>query len=155
MKLSEIISKNNIIVQLDAKSKQQVLKELARALADQEDDLDPAHVTRVLEERERIQSTAIDQGIAIPHGKSAFVSRLLACLGRSVTGVDFDSTDGQPTHLFFGLMAPENSRGEHLKALARVSRLLGDPYYRKVLVEAKDAEAMLGVIHMFEESQES
>ena len=79
-----------------------------------------------MNERERLGSTAIGDGIAIPHGKLRGISRILGVFGRSPQGVDFDSLDGNPTHLFFLLVAPEDSASLHLKALARVSRLFKD-----------------------------
>jgi PTS system nitrogen regulatory IIA component len=84
--------------------------------------------------------------VAIPHGKLDAVGKLVACVGRSRTGVDFDSIDGQPTHIFFVLVAPENSTGIHLKALARISRLFKDPEFRARLLAAPDAAGMFKVI---------
>lgn len=146
MKITEILTENQIIEELNAGDKPSVVRELAEALARGDRNLQPTLVARVLMDRERIQSTAIDAGIAIPHGKSALATRLTACLARSRDGIDFESTDGGPTHLFFALVAPENSKGTHLKALARVSKLLGNPAHRRELMEAPDAETMYRVI---------
>jgi len=126
-----------------------VIRELADHLA--------AHVTgpqkidrevlaKVLLERERLASTAIGEGVAIPHGKLDAVGKLVAVVGRATEGVDFDSMDGRPTHLFFVLVAPENSTGVHLKALARISRLFKDPEFRTRLMQAKDAQDIYRVI---------
>jgi PTS system nitrogen regulatory IIA component len=146
MKISEILTENQIIEEIDATDKTSVVRELAKGLARGDRNLQPNLVARVLMDRERIQSTAIDAGIAIPHGKSAMATRLTACLARSRDGIDFESSDGGPTHLFFALVAPENSKGTHLKALARVSKLLGNPAHRRKLMEAPDAETMFRVI---------
>src|SRR5690606_10900224 len=102
--------------------------------------------TRVLAEREELASTAIGDGVAIPHGKLAQVGEIVACLGRSRAGIDFGSMDGQPTHLFFVMVAPENSTGAHLKALARISRVFKDAQFRRHLLDAPDAEAMYQII---------
>ena len=101
---------------------------------------------RVLVDREQLASTAIGEGVAIPHGKLPTVGEIVACLGRAPGGVDFDSMDGQPTFLFFVLVAPENSTGAHLKALARISRVFKDADFRRRLLAADDADAMYRVI---------
>ncbi len=93
----------------------------------------------MLNERERLGSTAIGDGIAIPHGKIRGITQILGAFGRSTRGLDFDSLDGNPTHLFFLLIAPEESTSLHLKALARVSRLFKDGAFRQHLLEARDA----------------
>ena len=90
----------------------------------------PERLVEVLWERERLGSTAIGDGIAIPHGKLPALKSVLGAFGRHVAGVDFESLDGSPTQLFFLLVAPEDSVGQHLKALARVSRLLKDRGFR-------------------------
>ena len=100
-------------------------------------------MTAVLAERERLGSTAIGDGIAIPHGKLPKVTKILGTFGRHVQGVDFESLDGNPTHLFFMLVAPEDSTSLHLKALARVSRLLRDGNFREKLLSAPDSERTL------------
>ncbi|MDH4267535.1 MAG: PTS sugar transporter subunit IIA, partial [Deltaproteobacteria bacterium] len=94
----------------------------------------------ILLERESLGSTGIGEGVAIPHGKSKEVKRLLASFGRSLAGMDFQAMDGKPTHLFFLLVAPENSAGIHLKALARISRLMKDNVFRKRLMEVNSGE---------------
>ena len=93
-------------------------------------------LSKVLIEREQLASTAIGEGVAIPHGKLGAVGEIVACLGRAPTGVEFDSMDGQPTYLFFVLVAPESSTGAHLKALARISRVFKDPEFRRRLLAA-------------------
>src|SRR5262249_61440429 len=93
----------------------------------------------VLNERERLGSTAIGDGIAIPHGKLRGIGQILGVFGRSSGGIDFDSLDGNPPQLFFLLVAPEDSASLHLKALARVSRLFKDGGFRQRLLDAADA----------------
>src|SRR6185503_21035524 len=105
-------------------------EEMAGCLADCYRQLDRQKVLDVLLERERISTTAIGEGVAIPHGKLAGVDRVLGAFARSPEGVDFASLDGGPTHLFFALIAPENAAADHLKALARISRLLKDEAFR-------------------------
>ncbi len=149
MKIVDFVGPELIVPQLAAHEKSAVIRELADHLA--------AHVTgpqkidrevlaKVLLERERLASTAIGEGVAIPHGKLDAVGKLVAVVGRAPEGVDFDSMDGRPTHLFFVLVAPENSTGVHLKALARISRLFKDPEFRTRLMQAKDAQDIFRVI---------
>ena len=149
MKIVDFVGPELIVPQLAAHEKSAVIRELADHLA--------AHVTgpqkidrevlaKVLLERERLASTAIGEGVAIPHGKLDAVGKLVAVVGRAPDGVDFDSMDGRPTHLFFVLVAPENSTGVHLKALARISRLFKDPEFRTRLMQAKDAQEIFRVI---------
>ena len=107
---------------------------------------DPVEATRVLMEREELASTAIGEDIAIPHGKIESATRLIGCVGRSSRGVQFDSLDGKPTHLFFVLVAPESSTGMHLKALARISRVFKDADFRARLMKAPTAADMFRTI---------
>ena len=100
----------------------------------------------MLAERERLGSTAIGDGIAIPHGKLSGVNSIIGVFGRHQRGVDFDSLDGGPTYLFFLLVAPEDSASLHLKALARVSRLMKDPAFRERLSNAPDAAEIFRLI---------
>lgn len=129
-----------IIPQLTSTSKEGILRELVRVLTQVEKQIDEERMMEILLERESLGSTGIGEGVAIPHGKSKDVQKLLASFGRSLTGLDFQSMDGKPTHLFFLLVAPENSAGIHLKALAKISRLMKDQSLRKRLMEAKSAE---------------
>jgi PTS system nitrogen regulatory IIA component len=108
--------------------------------------IDAVALGRALEERELLASTAIGDGIAIPHGKLDTVDSLMGVLGRSVAGLDFDSIDSQPTHLVFMLVAPTASTGAHLKALARLSRLFRDAGFRQRLIDAPDGDAMFRTI---------
>ena len=112
--------------------------------------IDKKHRKKVLEvlmAREALGSTAIGQGIAIPHGKSDCVSKLVGCLGISKQGIKFDSLDGEPAYIFFLLIAPVDSAGPHLKALARISRLLKDKYIRENLKTVKDDKSIIAIVH--------
>jgi nitrogen PTS system EIIA component len=148
MKIVDFIREDLILPELRAKAKLEVLSELAGHLAAAHKDrgVTRDEVLKVLVERERLASTAIGEGVAIPHGKLDAIGRLVACIGRAPGGVDFDSMDGRPTHLFFVLVAPENSTGVHLKALARISRLFKDPDFRTRLMSAASGREMFDVI---------
>jgi PTS system nitrogen regulatory IIA component len=136
MTLSELINEENVIPDLKSKDKKGVLEELVDALLSQEPAFDKNALVRVLLERERLGSTGIGDGVAIPHGKFSGVGRPSISFGRSRKGLDFESMDGEPTHLFFLLVAPENSASIHLKALAKIAKILKNGAFRKELMEA-------------------
>lgn len=145
MKIAELLQPDNIIPALKATTKQGVLEELAAA-AVRGANLDRDQVVTVLLERESLGSTGIGDHIAIPHGKLPNLDRLILCFGRSLTGINFDSLDGKPAHLFFVLLVPEHSIGLHLKALAKISRMLKDAGFRRQLMEAPDAQTVMQLI---------
>lgn len=146
MKIVDFIREELILPDLRSTAKLDLLTELAEHLAENNDGVGKDALLKVLVDREKLASTAIGEGVAIPHGKLDAVGRLVACVGRARDGVDFDSMDGRPTHLFFVLVAPENSTGVHLKALARISRLFKDPEFRTRLLAADTAHDMFEVI---------
>ena len=146
MKVTEILSPEMVLPDLKGTTKDQVLRELAAGLAAKFPDINFEELASVLSERERLGSTAIGDGIAIPHGKMRGVTKIIGAFGRHRGGVDFDSLDGNPTHIFFVLVAPEDSASLHLKALARVSRLLKDDEFRKRLINAADAAEIYKLI---------
>ena len=140
MKIAEFLSPQAVVADLRAQTKQEILKELSDSLARANPGLRPDRLVEVLHEREKLGSTGIGEGVAIPHGKLGGLTQLLASFGVSRGGVDFEAIDGKPTHLFFALVAPENSAGVHLKALARISRLFKNPRFRQSILEASSAE---------------
>jgi PTS system nitrogen regulatory IIA component len=146
MKITEILDPENIEPDLKGQSKPEILHELATCLAARHSEIPVDQLADVLAERERLGSTAIGDGIAIPHGKMSGVNRILGAFGRHRQGVDFESLDGGPTHLFFVLVAPEDSTSLHLKALARVSRLFKDAGFRDNLMNAPDASEIYRII---------
>ena len=111
-------------------------------------------ILKALLEREALGSTGIGQNVGIPHAKTSYVKKLIAAFGISKKGVDFESLDGEPTHIFFLLLASEDSAGPHLKALARISRLLKDKYFRDALMVAKDAKGILSIIEKEDEAKQ-
>jgi len=146
MKITDILSADMVIADLKGTTKPDILSELAKTLTSKYKEISLRDLIAVLAERERLGSTAIGDGIAIPHGKMAGVKQILGTFGRHRHGVDFDSLDGRPTNLFFVLVAPEDSTSLHLKALARVSRLFKDGSFRERLMTAKDAEEIFRLI---------
>ncbi len=146
MKITDILSAEMVMPDLRGTTKDAVLRELAGGLAARHPEINLEQLTAVLAERERLGSTAIGDGIAIPHGKLPRVRKILGAFGRHSTGVDFESLDGNPTQLFFVLVAPEDSASLHLKALARVSRLLKDGGFRDRLIAASDSSEIYRLI---------
>lgn len=145
MKILDSLKEEAIISELNATDKKEVLEQLTNALA-KASGVNQEEIVRVLLERERLGSTGIGGGIAIPHGKSKSLDALLVGFGRSFEGVDFEAIDGKPAHLFFLLMAPEDSSGAHLRMLARISRLLKDSTFRQRLMTAGDQRELYMVI---------
>jgi len=140
MKITDILSEDLVVPELAGRSKGDVIEELADAVAERHrGEVDRDRLVGALEDREKLNSTALGEGVAIPHGKLPGLKRVIAAFGRSPGGVDFSSLDGKPTHLFFLLVAPEDSAGAHLKALARISRLLKDESFRQRLMRAATA----------------
>jgi len=146
MKITEILTPDLVLPDLRGATKSEILRELAACLAAKFKGIDANDLAAVLAERERLGSTAIGDGIAIPHGKIRGATNIVGAFGRHVAGVDFESLDGGPTHLFFVLIAPEDSTSLHLKALARVSRLLKDAAFRERLLAAPDADRIYRLI---------
>lgn len=148
MKITEFLTAKAISADLQSENKEQVINELVGVLIDSGafEKKYKNKVIEVLMAREALGSTAIGQGIAIPHGKSDCVKKLVGCLGISKKGINFDSLDGEPAFIFFMLVAPVDSAGPHLKALARISKLLKDKFIRDSLKVAKDEKIILKII---------
>jgi nitrogen PTS system EIIA component len=146
VKITDFLTPDRVIADLTEKEKSAVLKEMAGQLADTESGLDPAQILKVLQDREKISTTAIGEGVAIPHGKLPNVQKVSALFARSLQGVDFASLDGEPTYLFFTLIAPQDAAADHLKALARISRLLKDPDLRRRLLAAATNQELYNII---------
>jgi PTS system nitrogen regulatory IIA component len=151
MKIVDLLNPSAIVPNLQAVDKNAALEELADAIVGVENGLDRQEVVGVLLERERLGSTGIGEGVAIPHGKLKDIDKLLISFGRSADGVEFDSMDGKPARLFFLLLAPEGSVGVHLKTLARISKLLKSSDVRRRLLEAPDSEEIYRIIGEEEE----
>jgi PTS system nitrogen regulatory IIA component len=146
MRIAEFLREDLVFSDLAASDKAAVLGELCDGLARAYPSLSASHLTETLLEREKLGSTGIGEGVAIPHGKLAGVPGLLAAFGRKRSGVDFAAIDGKPTHLFFVLFAPDNSAGLHLKALARISRLFKQPQFRQAILSAEGAPGIYRLI---------
>jgi nitrogen PTS system EIIA component len=147
MPLTDLVAPNAIIPALKVNSKKQVLQELAARGAVLSGQNERA-IFDILMQREKLGSTAIGNGIAIPHGKMATLTRLFGSFARLERPVDFEALDNQPVDLVFLLLAPEGAGADHLKALARIARLMRDPNIVHKLRASHDAESLYAVLAM-------
>ena len=145
MKIQDVLLREAIVDNLKSQTKKGILEELVVPVA-QIAGVNPEELVRVLIERERLGSTGIGSGIGIPHGKLKGLDSLVLGFGLSRNGVDFESIDGLPTHIFFILITPENSTGLHLKLLARISRILKNDPFRDRLMNAADGDDIYNII---------
>jgi PTS system nitrogen regulatory IIA component len=150
MRILDFLQYDAIISSLQAGSKEEVLKELVQPIADAHPDVDKEGLLKTLVSRESLGSTGIGGGVAIPHGKYDGLDHLVASFGRSPKGVDFSAMDNRPAYLFFLLLAPKNSAGEHLKALARISRLFKDPLLKSSLQKAETADEIYRILEEYD-----
>jgi nitrogen PTS system EIIA component len=146
LKILDFLNPNAVTIDLTATTKKGVLEELVDLLAKDGKVKDAKATVDVLLEREKLGSTGIGQGIAIPHAKSDQANEVVAAFGLSRRGVPFDSLDGEPVYIVFILVAPPNAAALHLKALARISRLLKDKFFRQALRDVKDPAEILRII---------
>jgi nitrogen PTS system EIIA component len=146
MKIMEMLATDCILEELKSDNKRDVLRELVGPFIRTYRNLDSESMVNVLSEREKLGSTGIGDGIAIPHGKIIGLDQLVLSFGRSMTGINFDAMDGKPAHLFFLLVAPENSAGQHLKALAKISKMLKDGFFRTKLMAAASRDELRRII---------
>lgn len=153
MKISEFLNKQAIKIGMESAEKEDSLKELVDVLAGVQDVGDKKAIVKALIERENLGSTGIGQGIAIPHGKTDKVKELVAVLGISSKGVNFEALDGELVYIFFLLVAPKETAGPHLKALAQISRLLRDTYFCEQMRRCKSADEVYELIRREEDKK--
>ena len=155
MQIMDFLSKKAILTEIKSTNKEDVIKEMVDLLIESSD-VEKRNRNKLIDalmSREALGSTAIGQGIAIPHAKCDCVDKLVAAFGLSKKGVDFDSLDGELAYIFFLLVAPQDSAGPHLKALARISRLLKDKYFRDTLRTCLDEKSVIKVITQEDEKK--
>jgi PTS system nitrogen regulatory IIA component len=146
MRLSDILEEKNVIPDLKSKDKRGVLEELVDTIVRNDPSLDKSSLVKVLLERERLGSTGIGDGVAIPHGKFQGIKTPIVSFGRSRKGLDFETMDGEPAFLFFLLVAPENSASIHLKALAKIAKILKSSSFREALIKVPTKEELYRAI---------
>ena len=146
MRIIDFLNEKAVIANMKATNKEAAIRELVESLAKAEGIKTKEELIKVLFSREALGSTGIGQGVAIPHGKTDSVKKLVAAFGLCHSGINFEALDGEPVYIFFLLLAPEDSAGPHLKGLARISRLLKDKYFRESLKALTDDKAILKLI---------
>ena len=147
MPITDLVAPNAIIPAMKVNGKKQALQEIAAKAAGLTGQSDRA-ILEILLQREKLGSTGVGNGVAIPHGKLPKLNKVLGLFARLERPIDFEALDGQPVDLVFLLLAPEGAGADHLKALARVARLLRDPDIARKLRESRDAEALYAVLAM-------
>lgn len=150
MKISQLLHKNSIISNLKSTDKKGIIEELAISIA-QTTKADSKDIAAVLLEREQLGSTGIGGGIAIPHGKLNSIHSITIGFGLSKEGVEYDSLDNKPVHIFFLLLTPENSTGGHLKVLAQISKLLKMDHFKDSLRQAESVDDIFDIIKEVDE----
>ncbi len=146
MTLMEILSGKSVIIGLKGQNKWEILEELVNELEVGDKITDRDKVLQAVLEREDIMSTGIGRGIAIPHGKSEYATTLGGVLGIKSEGINFEALDGKKTYIFFLLVSPLNVSGPHIKALARISRVLKGEDFRQRLISISNSEEALAII---------
>jgi PTS system nitrogen regulatory IIA component len=152
IKLADLLDPAAVSVDLTAQNKKDALTEMCSLLGAARKLPDPAAMVKTLMEREALGSTGIGQGVAIPHGKAGALTEQAAAVGISKRGLDFDSLDGEPVHIVFLLVAPPEAAGSHLKALAKISRLLKDKFFRQTLRDARTPADVVSLLRNEDES---
>ena len=146
MKITDFLDKRCVIIGMRSRTKKEAIKELLTKLKENGFIKDEKEILETVMEREKLGSTGIGQGIAVPHAKSDQIENLVAALGISKTGIDFNSLDGEPVNIVFLVLAPTKSVGLHLKALAKIARLLKDRVFRNALKDAQSPEEIIDLI---------
>ena len=146
MKIADILKKEHIIEELKSCDKQNVLSEISSFLEEKGEINSKESLLAALSEREKLGSTGIGENVAIPHAKTSGIDKIITVFGLSKNGVEFDSLDQKPVHFIFLVMAPENSTGQHLKALARISRLFKNPSLRESILHANKVDQIYSIL---------
>ena len=146
MKISEILSKEHIIKDLKSIDKESVLEELSNFLKDKGVIPNKENLLLTLIEREKLGSTGIGENVAIPHAKIREIDKIITVFARSQIGVEFESLDQKPVNFIYLILAPENSTGQHLKALARISRLFKNPSLRESVLRANEIDQIYSIL---------
>ena len=146
MKIDEILKKESVIADLVGKNKLEVIQEMTSCLKQNNIIKDDQALSTTLMEREKLGSTGIGENVAIPHGKSNELTQIITVFARSLGGVDFESLDQKPVHFVCMVIAPAHSTGQHLKALARISRLFKNQALREGILKAEDSNAIYSIL---------
>ncbi len=151
MKVLDFLWPKAVSLNLQSRDKKGAITELVELLYKEKKVKDSAKAINAIIEREKLGTTGVGQGVAIPHGRTDAVDELVGAFGISKQGVEFEALDGEPVHLIFLLLSPVESAGQHLRALSRVSRLFKDKFFRQALVDAKTIDEILKIIRQEDE----
>jgi PTS system fructose-specific IIC component len=146
LKISELLAREAIILQLAGKEKMLVIQELAEHLVNKDLIVNKDEFLSAIAKRENLESTGIGNGIAIPHARTNAVKNLVLAFGRSEAGVDFSSIDGRPSHLIFMIVSPEEKKSDYIKTLAKISRLVRKEEVRSLLRSARKPDEIMDII---------
>jgi len=146
MEIMDFLSQDAIVIGLKSSDKKSAIVELVEVLKNTKKVKRTNEIIDVVLEREKLGSTGIGQGVAIPHGKTDVLQEQMGVLGISRKGIEFNSLDGEPVHIIFLLVGPAEVVGQHLKALSRISRLFKDKFLRRAIIDATTAEEIVKVI---------
>ena len=146
MKIDEILKKESVIANIAGKNKLDVIKEMTECLKQNNTIKNDQALYATLMEREKLGSTGIGENVAIPHGKSDELTQIIIAFARSLSGIDFESLDQKPVHFVCMVIAPAHSTGQHLKALARISRLFKNQTLREGILKAEDSNAIYSIL---------
>ena len=146
MKIMDFLCQEAIILDLKAQEKESAVNEMVDVLTKFKKIKNSAEAIEALMQREKLGSTGIGQGVAIPHSRCDFIKEQIAVMGISQKGVEFNALDGSPVHIIFMLLCPVESKGEHLQAMAKISKMLKDKFLRQALLEAKTKQAVIEII---------
>jgi PTS system nitrogen regulatory IIA component len=155
MNITEILPQNLILLNLKAVEKELALKEMSQAICESMPhlNLSLSCIHETLISRERMLSTGIGEGVAIPHAKVPGIENMLVCFGRQERGIIFEAIDHQPVYLIFLLLVPNNAPKAHLKALASISRLVKNPVCRELLLQVDNAQALYNALRHAEQNE--
>jgi len=154
MRLSDYIKPESINIDLDGEDKSEIIEELAGIMSESYADADADRIYEAVMARERDGSTGLELGVAIPHAKCDAVGALSVVIGISKEGVDFESLDGGPAHLFFMMIAPTSESGPHVQAIATIVKMIKLDSFRKRLLNASKSEDVIEAIRKVEEGDE-
>ncbi len=150
-KISEYLKDERIILELKSKKKEEAIRELCELLKGSPEITDFNKFVEEVFEREKLGSTGIGQGVALPHARSSYLNKFVVCFGRSQRGVDFESIDSEPVKLIFLLGTPKDDVENYLKTLAHLSRLLRKEDFRERLLKAETKEEIIEIFKKYEE----
>lgn len=151
MKISDLLNLNRIIPELQSTDKKGVIRELVELLWREKKIKNVEETVNAVMKREKLGSTGVGQGVAVPHGRTDVVNELIGAFGISKKGIEFEALDGEPVYLVFLILSPIDSAGQFLRALAKVSRMFKDKFFRQALREAKTTEEILKIIRQEDE----